>query len=452
MYLNPASHLQAPVYLLGTFRPGATAASVRVVLSPSFPVYWISSDGTTGQASGGDFTVGFASPSASNWLQVYGDSNGRLAQLTRVWSDTPTLNTATTGTWDLLAYTGWATDDMEGTTFTKLIFNKPARNVRTRFRYAAQSLDFSQVYTAGLEINSSYCVSLVLPPAQSTLTFINAPETRLRFKSFTFPAWPACTRLNFDAGQPWAIVLDTLNIEALPALVTLSLGTCHVLSLIYGSNPVLALQTLKANASRLGSIHAGNTFPQLTNLLAQAVNLRTILLSESGFSESDLQAVVNAMWINRTSRPTGGALTLDISNAGGYVYPNYHPNFPSPQLIANASIIFKDTRNKLLDLIALGWTVTWGGVLMTTARQSATTLRLTYSSTPGNTDAIDLWAVGDTVKVTGSSNTTALPNGNYRIATSSPEGKVWDLEALPENAALNLPVAYAPARVYLDLP
>ena len=39
---------------------------------------WISSDGATGQTSGGDFTVGFASPGASNWLRVYGDSNRRF--------------------------------------------------------------------------------------------------------------------------------------------------------------------------------------------------------------------------------------------------------------------------------------------------------------------------------------------------------------------------------------
>jgi hypothetical protein len=386
----------------------------------------------------------FAVAASERYVELYSAADASwVTGLYSTGSSITAINSETLGVLDLSAFPNLTAVTLNAIPAIKIIGN--FNNTAPIFRFFAsnQPLDLSEC--AGLtrlEMTGSFCTDIIFPPAAANpnLSFIDLSENRITNKDVVLPAYASLTTLNLSTGVGSSI--NTLNIAATSNLAIIQVISNKLKDIVYASGNYASLTTFNATRHRFstrteygGNIYGNGVDTGLIPLLANSINLLSINLGSSGMSGSEIAAVIAAIHSNRASRPTTTSRTMVVGGQDmNYAYPAYNLS----TTIGNDSVVDQSSRDKIRDLLRQNWFISFNiprGFCSYSASLGNTVVRVTF-----NTDkTIDCWAVGDIVTASAGVNTGgAFPMGNYRIAASSPGGKVWDLEAIPGNTALNI--------------
>jgi hypothetical protein len=319
--------------------------------------------------------------------------------------------------------------------YTKVIAHKPGMDLLMAYRYEGTPLDLSQCVVSTINAGSSYCGSLVLPPANEHLTSLILNEHRLYNQSLAFPSLPNLRFLDLSTGQHHVGRLDDLDISQLPGLAEIYTQQSALRTLVIGDNALAQLTTAYFYMGRLtgrpepfGQGH----FATVVQLAERAHQLRTFDLGFNGLSEAEIDQLASTL-VAALPAAVAGPKRLNLADYpgttafsfgdNGYPHPfNHDPNFGYAY---NAPVVSTATLAKLAQLQAGGWEVTYNEFIpLYLTYLSPTTFRATYQGPA----ALDVWAVGDVLTLQ-SADGRYVPNGTYRVVGGG--GQAWEL-AVPE--------------------
>jgi hypothetical protein len=424
--------------------PGRADMGVGLYMGRDTRVLAVGSEGQrvrSGAFNGGGPGVHFAhAADGPGYFDVYAYAgsrtnerlNGDVAGIGPVYGE---LNLDTlppiTGNYALLQYSRG---------YTKVIAHQPNLQLELAFRYEGTPLDLGACTVRYLNLYSSYCTDIVLPPAGEALTFLHLGEHRLYNKELRFPSLPRLATLDLSTGQHHAGRLDLLDIAGLPGLVSLTTSQAALRTLVVGDTQFDKLEELNFNMGRLTTRaeafgHGG--LPALLALLGRAPRLRFLQLSFNGLSE-DEQAQVVAALLAALPASTAGAKELilgDNPTGNGYLYPlpgypHAYNNDPDFGFSWNAPVVGAAARAAIGQLRAGGWAVRYNEAVPLLATPGpAGTLAATYHGPA----PIEVWAPGAAVQLL-SSNPGAVPGGTYTVVAG--EGTAWQLAPAADTPAL----------------
>ncbi|MDO7877726.1 malectin domain-containing carbohydrate-binding protein [Hymenobacter sp. ASUV-10] len=312
-----------------------------------------------------------------------------------------------------------------------------------RFNSVSAPLDLSECHAlGGINMPAITITDLVFPPAATNqgISSIVLGEIRMVNKDFVIPAYPALISLDLTT-SPYFSRLNTLDLQAVPTLVTVNVNGTGPKDILYTAANYAALTTLNLQNNRLstrteqgGNFYGNDTDTGLVALVRNSLKLHILNLSFSGHGGAEFAALVDALYVTRTSRPATTSRTLNLA---GMSFPSFYPSFAATDQ-PNDSIVDLATRQKLAALLRRNWFINYNpprGTLSYDATVGATVVQVTFPTEL----AIDCWAVNDIVTLSSPNAAGALTAGNYRVATTSPGGKSWHLEAVPGTPALVVP-------------
>jgi len=400
----------------------------------------------------------FDNSETSRWVELW--SPGDVSDVTGLdtrGSSLISLNSDTQGTFDFSAFPSIS---------IAVIYSSPIWKVKGFFNNGTPLFrssitgpqDFSECTgMTQLLVPISVCNDLILPPAvgNTGLTLLQFQQIRLVNKDVILPAYSALTTLDMTSGGGNITgEVNTLNISAVPTLNTLLMSATGTKDFVYSSTNTTALTNVNFSNCRFssrveygGSLYGNGTTTGLIPFLRNAVNLNRLFLGTNSFSGTELADIITELHTTKDLRPTNTSKTLGLS--GGDI------NFPYPSLAtwqdANDSIVDTSTRNKIIALLRENWFISYVQPRCTMSFVTglgSTRVRCTFTTDQN----IQTWAIGHTVIVSNTTQASSVPNGFYQIASTSPGGKVWDLEALPGNTPLNITSGVNTQRLTVDRP
>ena len=317
--------------------------------------------------------------------------------------------------------------------YTKVIAHQPELHLELAFRYEGTPLDLGACTVRYLNLYSSYCTDIVLPPAGAALTYLNLGEHRLYNKELRFPALPHLATLNLETGQHHAGRLDVLDISQLPGLVSLSTSQAALRTLVVGDTQFAQLEELNFNCGRLttrAEAFGHGALPALLALLGRAPRLRFLQLSFNGLAEAELAQVAQALLDAQPASTAPGPRQLILGNNLGegqayYAVPGYpfpYNNDPDFGYAWNAAVVTRATSALLASLQAAGWQVSANRAvpLQATYQPGANALAVSYAGP----EVLDVWAVGDTLALLSLEPDKVAP-GAYTVVAG--QGATWQL-------------------------
>lgn len=366
-----------------------------------------------------------------------------ITTLTSLGTNITSINSPEYGVFDFTGMTGLTGITLYYAPLKKVIGNFNNTAPFLRFSGYNVPLDLSECLgLSAINMPSNSASDIIWPPvAGNSITSIALSGQALVNKDVTVPAYPGLTSVDLSSFNRRALI-NRVNISAVPTVTTLQLTESMVNAITYAPAWMNVVRALYLNACRFSySTYGNNEFygngvnTGLLPLLNNGLKLTTVDLCYNGFSGTELNTVISVFHANRASRIAGAKmLKLEVQDLN---YPYPATAGISGSRFANDAIVDVATRSLIADLTASGWTVTYNRPAMTASYVPAlgpTSLRLTFYGEKN----IDVWAVNDTISITGSQYTAVLPNGNYQIAPTSPGNKVWDIVALPGNTPLNV--------------
>lgn len=317
--------------------------------------------------------------------------------------------------------------------YTKVIAQQPNLQLELAFRYEGTPLDLGACVVRYLNLYSSYCSDIVLPPANEALTYLHLGEHRLYNKELRFAAMPRLATLDLSTGQAYVGRLDVLDISQLPGLVSLTTSQAALRTLVVGDTRFDQLEVLNFNMGRLTTrpeAFGGGGLPALLALLGRAPRLRFLQLSFNGLAEAELAQVAQALLAAQPASTATGPRELILGNNQGegqayYTVPGYpqpYNNDPNFGYAWNAAVVTRATRALLARLQAAGWQVSANRAvpLQATWQPEANALAVSY----GGPEALDVWAVGDTLALLSLEPARVAP-GAYTVVAA--QGATWQL-------------------------
>ncbi|WP_400194066.1 hypothetical protein [Hymenobacter sp. B81] len=273
-----------------------------------------------------------------------------------------------------------------------------------------QPLDLSQVSAVRIFGDAGRWSSIVLPTDRSRLTYLNLGGNRMS-GTFTAGSMPVLRELYLSSDQNLSR-LTTISVVDCPVLEVIDFGSNRTTSFLYTTAYLNKLRIFKARFAPF----TGSAFANLTTLIDASRAATEYDLRECSLTADEFTAVLDLLLTTPTGRPaaTGKMLRFEGVTVGQ----------------ANEASVRQLERDKINTLSASNsWVVSFNRPTMNMQRISGTTVRLTYTGTKD----ITIWAVGDTIRLSGRNGTT-LALGDYQITAGS--GKVWDIAAnMTESAA-----------------
>ena len=326
--------------------------------------------------------------------------------------------------------------------YTRVIAHQPNLQLELAFRYEGTPLDLGACTVRYLNLYSSYCTDIVLPPAGEALTYLNLGEHRLYNKELRFASLPRLATLNLETGQHHAGRLDVLDISRLPGLVSLTTSQAALRTLVVGDTQFAQLEELNFNMGRLttrAEAFGQGGLPALLALLGRAPRLRFLQLSFNGLAEAELAQVAQALLDALPASTATGPRQLILGNNLGegqayYTVPGYpfpYNNDPDFGFAWNAAVVTRATRALLARLQAGGWQVSANRdvPLQATCPPGATTLQASYAGP----EPLDVWAVGDTLTLLSLEPGQVAP-GAYTVVAA--QDATWQLAPAADTPAL----------------
>jgi len=424
--------------------PGQSSVGVGLYMGPDTRVLAVSSEGRqvrSGAFNGDGPGLAFEHPEQPSSLDVLAYAGSRAnARVVGAFAGIGPLNGVLdldtlpplTENYALLQYSRG---------YTKVVAHQPELTLGLAFRYEGTPLDLGACVVRTLDLNSSYCTDLVLPPANDALTTLNLVEHRLFGKELRFAAMPHLATLDLSTGQPYVGRLDVLDITQLPGLVSLSTSQAALRTLAVGATRFDHLEVLNLNMGRLTG--RPEAFGQggvagLLALLGRAPALRFLQLSFNGLSEDEQAQVVAALLaaLPASTAPAGGKELLlgDNPTGNGYLYPlpgypHAYNNDPNFGFSWNAPVVSAATRAAIGQLRAGGWAVRYNEAVPLLATLGPEgTLAATYQGPA----PIEVWAPGAAVQLL-SSDPGRVPGGAYTVAGG--QDHTWQLAPAAGQAA-----------------
>jgi hypothetical protein len=416
--------------------PGAADLGLGLYMAPDTQVLAVSSEGRkvrSGAFNGGGPGVHFDDASGRRYVDLFTYAGspvlahlaGNFAGIGPVYGE---LNL------DVLPDLGGFCNLQFTRGYTKVIAHKPDLDLLIAFRYEGTVLDLSACVASRINAWSSYCTSVVLPPANEHLTFLHLGEHRLYNQSLTFPSLPNLGYLDLTTGQHHAGRLDQVDITLLPGLGELYTQQSALRTLVIGDNPLSHLSTAYFYMGRLtgrpepfGQGH----FATVVQLAERAHQLTNFNLGFNGLSEAEIDQVASAL-VAALPAAVAGPKQLNLADYPGETtfrfgdngYPNPYNHDPDFGFAYNAPVVSTATLAKLAQLQAGGWQVTYNeNIPLYLTYLSPTTFRGTYQGPA----AIDRWAVGEELALQ-SSDGRFVPDGSYRVVGGG--GRVWEFALL----------------------
>jgi hypothetical protein len=425
--------------------PGQDGLGVGLYMGPDTRVLAVSSEGR--QVRSGAFNnsgpgVHFDHPEQPNYFDVLAYAGSRTnGRVVGVFAGIGPLNGVLdldtlpplTENYALLQYSRG---------YTKVVAHQPELQLGLAFRYEGTPLDLGACVVRYLDLYSSYCTDVVLPPANDALTFFNLGEHRLYGKELIFPALPRLATLILSTGQHHAGRLEVLDITQLPGLVSLSTSQAALRTLVVGATRFDQLEELDFTMGRLTTRaeafgHGG--LPALLALLGRAPRLRFLQLSFNGLAEAELAQVAQALLDALPASTAPGPRQLILHNnpdesevyANVPGYPYTYNNDPDFGFAWNAAVVTRATRALLASLEAGGWQVRANYAVPLQARYqpAGNTLQVSYAGP----EPLEVWAVGDTLALRSLEPNKVAP-GAYTVVAAA--GATWQLAPAAGTPAL----------------